>query len=244
MITLFLRAIILYILVFTVIRMMGKRQLCELQPFDLVFTLLVADLASHPISDTSIPLVYGVIPILALFLMQQFIAYLSLKSERARTILAGKPQILIARGVMQEDVMRKASYTISDLMEQLRAKDVFDIADVSYAIIETDGTLSVLLRGDKQQPTLTDCGLPPHDDALSEIVVLDGKIHEQALGQNGRSVVWLDKQLRLMGFDGYKDIFYAMLSPNGDLRAQAYQKKGGAVRLRQTIDQKAGNANG
>lgn len=244
MITLFLRAIILYCLVFTVIRMMGKRQLCELQPFDLVFTLLVADLASHPIGDTSIPLLYGIIPILALFLMQQLIAYLSLKSERARTILAGKPQILVARGVLQEDVMRKASYTISDLMEQLRAKDVFDISDVSYAIIETDGTLSVLLRGDKQQPTMQDCGLPSHEDELSEIVVLDGKIHERALGLSGRTKDWLEKQLRLMGFEGYQDIFFAMLSPNGELHAQAYQKKGGAVRMRQTIEKKAGCANG
>lgn len=239
MLTLFLRAIILYLLVFTVIRLMGKRQISELQPFDLVFTLLIADLASNPIGDTGVPLVYGVIPILALFLMQQLIAFLSLKSERARTLFAGKPQILVARGVLQEDVMRKSSYSINDLMEQLRAKNVFDIADVCYAIIETDGTLSVMLRGEKQQPTMQDCGFPPHDDELAELVVLDGVVHERALQRKGFTVDWLEKQLRLMGFHGSGEVFYAMLSPGGELRAQAYQKKGGAVRMRRAINTKA-----
>ncbi|MDR1620536.1 MAG: DUF421 domain-containing protein [Clostridiales bacterium] len=244
MLTLFLRAIILYILVFVVIRLMGKRQISELQPFDLVFTLLIADLASNPIGDTGIPLVYGIIPILALFLMQQSISYLSLKSERARTIFAGKPQILIARGVLREDVMRKSSYSINDLMEQLRAKDVFDISDVSYAIIETNGTLSVMLRGNKQRPDMSDFALQPHNDDLAEVVVCDGIIHEDALALKGHDKDWLNRQLRLMGFKSPRDIFFAMLSPNGDLYAQACARRGGLVRVLQTSKKKAGAKNG
>ncbi len=239
MLTLFIRAIFLYMLVFIVIRMMGKRQISELQPFDLVFTLLIADLASNPISDTSIPLVYGIIPILALFLLQQGIDFLSLKSERARTLFAGKPQILVMRGVLQEDVMRNANYTISDLLEQLRAKGVFDLTEVSFAIMETDGTLSVLPRGDKQPPNLADLKLAPHTDTLCEMVVQDGKIHHAALENLGFSQDWLLKQLRLMGYADEKELFFATLSPEGTLHAQAYQKRGGAVRMRQIIAGKA-----
>lgn len=240
MLILFIRAAILYLLVFAVIRMMGKRQICELQPFDLVFTLLIADLASNPISDIAVPLAYGAIPILSLFLIQQLIAYLSLKSEKARCVFAGKPQVVVARGVLQEETMRKAHYTINDLLEQLRAKDVFDIGDVSYAIIETDGTLSIMLKGHVQQPTIEDMGLKPHVDELAEVVILDSKIHEQALSAAGHDKNWLEKQLRLMGFSSSKDIFVAVLRPNGELQAQSYIKNGCAVRVANTAAKSAG----
>ena len=243
MLILFLRAIILYVLVFVVIRLMGKRQISELQPFDLVFTLLIADLASDPIANTSIPMVYGIIPILALFLLQQFAAWLSLKSERARKILAGKPQIIIAGGQLQEDVMRCARYSISDLMEQLRGKDVFDVTQVSYAIIETDGNLSVLLKGVEQQPTVQDLKLKPHDECLPEMLILDGKTHHKALAHCGRTPEWLDEQVRAMGYGSPAELFYASLSPDGTLQAQGYEKIGGRVCKRKT-DCKFGKANG
>lgn len=243
MLTLFLRAAILYILVFVVIRLMGKRQICELQPFDLVFTLLIADLASNPISDIAVPLAYGIIPILSLFLIQQFIAYLSLKSEKARCLFAGKPQVVVARGVLQEETMRKANYTINDLLEQLRAKDIFDIGDVSYAIIETDGTLSVMLKGHAQQPTIKDMSLKPHDDELTEVVILDGVIHEQSLSLVGRDKSWLEKQVRMMGHKSSNDIFIAVLRPNGELQTQSYIKKGCAVRVANTVTKSAGEKN-
>lgn len=234
MFILFLRAVILYVLVFVVVRLMGKRQISELQPFDLVFTLLIADLASDPIANTSIPLVYGIIPILALFLLQQLAAWLSLKSERARKILAGKPQIVIANGQLQEDVMRAARYSISDLMEQLRGKDVFNLTEVAYAIIETDGDLSVLLKGDKQQPTVKDLDVQPHDECLPELLVLDGKTHHKALTHCGCTPEWLDQQVQAMGFGSPAELFYASLAPDGTLQAQSYRKIGGRVCQRKT----------
>jgi len=243
MFILFLRAIILYILVFIVIRLMGKRQISELQPFDLVFTLLIADLASDPIADTSIPLVYGVIPILALFLLQQLVAWISLKSERARKILAGKPQIVIADGKLQEDVMRSACYSISDLMEQLRGKDVFDVTEVAYAIIETNGNLSVLLKSDAQQPTVKDLDAPSHDELLPEMLVLDGKTHHKALLHCGLTAEWLAEQVKAMGYAAPEELFYASLSPDGTLQAQSYEKKGGRVSQRKT-GRKFGGENG
>ncbi len=234
MLILFLRAIVLYLLVFVVIRLMGKRQISDLQPFDLVFTLLIADLASDPIANTSIPLVYGIIPILALYLMQQLAAFLSLKSEKARAMLSGKPQIIISKGVLQEEVMRSSSYTLSDLMEQLRRKDVFELGDVGYAIVETDGNLSVMLRGDKQQPTLKDLKLPPAPDILSEMLVVDGKVHESALKYCGRSKEWLEQELTEMGIASPKELFFASLSADGMLLVQKYGKYGGNTYKRRT----------
>lgn len=121
MLILFIRAIILYLLVFMVIRLTGKRQISDLQPFDLIITLLVADLASVPASDTSIPLLYGIVPILALFLIQQTMALCSLKFEGFRYAVCGRPLLMVSKGVVQEQSLKAARYTLNDLMEQLRA---------------------------------------------------------------------------------------------------------------------------
>ncbi len=226
MLVLFLRAIMLYIIVFIVMRLMGKRQVSDLQPFDLVVTLLIAELAGDPISDTSIPMLYGVLPILALFLLQQLMAWLSLKNERIRGMFSGKPLIVIAKGVVQEDVMRSAHYTLNDLLEQLRAKDVFELSEVEYAIIETDGSLSVLKKGAKQQPLMEDLKLKPHADALVHLLVLDGRIHQRALEQCGHSQDWLLRQLNALGFQDAKEVFFASFNAmTGELLAQRRQGK-------------------
>lgn len=243
MFILFLRAIILYLLIFIVIRLMGKRQISELQPFDLVFTLLIADLASDPIADTSIPLVYGIIPILALFLLQQLAAWASLKNERIRKVLAGKPQVIISQGKVLEEVMRSSYYSLSDLMEQLRGKDIFDITDVSYAIIETDGSLSVLLKGDQHTPTIEDMNLKPHPERLPEMLVLDGKTHHKALKHCGCTESWLHEQLKALDYASPAEVFFASLSPDGTLHAQGYEKLGGRIASRKT-NVRFGESNG
>ena len=181
MLILFVRVIVLYLLVFFVIRLTGKRQISELQPFDLVVTLLIADLASEPASNTGVPLIYGIVPILALFLLQQCISYLSLKSEGVRKLVCGQSVVLVSRGVVQEVALRGSRYTLSDLMEQLRSKDVFELADVEYAILETNGELSVLLKGEKQTPTYEVLHLAPPKARPPFMLVQDGEIHHEAL---------------------------------------------------------------
>ncbi|MBQ6692991.1 MAG: DUF421 domain-containing protein, partial [Clostridia bacterium] len=153
MLVLFLRVVLLYLLVFVALRLTGKRQLSDLQPFDLVITLLIAELALEPATNTGVPLFYGIVPILTLFLLQNLVAYLSLKSEGVRKIACGQSIVLISKGVVEEAALRSARYTLSDLMEQLRSKDVFSVDEVAYAILETNGELSVLLKGAKQKPT-------------------------------------------------------------------------------------------
>lgn len=240
MVVLFFRALILYLLVFTVIRLTGKRQLSELQPFDLVITLLIADLASEPVSDTSIPLMYGIVPIIALFLMQKVLAFLSLKSSKFRSVMCGSPLILIEKGVVKESLMRAASYTVYDMMEQLRKKDVFNISDVEYAILETDGDMTVLLKGQYMTPTYKDMNITPPESKPTSAFVIDGKPVEGSLTKAGYNEEWLKKQLKKAGCNDKRDILFALLNADGMMHIQMKQKKGGEVKF---IDVKSAEVN-
>jgi uncharacterized membrane protein YcaP (DUF421 family) len=234
MLILFLRACLLYLLVFVVLRLTGKRQVSDLQPFDLLITLMIADLASCAIADTNIPLAYSAVPILALYLMQTFITYVCLKNARLRNLVCGRPVILVADGVLQEGSMRRANYTIIDLMDQLRAKDVFDIGNVAYAILETNGSMSVLQRGECQTPTLKDLDLPPEDAHLSHMLVLDGRLCVETVRACGLSEAWVQAKLSGMGAGPVRNVFYLSLSPDGTLRAQTRERAGKRVLTLQT----------
>ena len=228
MINLFIRSIILYLLVFVVIRMTGKRQLRDLQPFDLIVTLLLAELASEPAADASIPLLYGILPILALFLVQMGVSFLSLKSQGFRHILCGTPLLLIARGVVNEQALRDARYSLNDLMEQLRNDGVFDITEVAYAVLETNGELSILRKGISQTPSYGAMSLPPPDDRPPFMLIQDGKVRQDTLGEAGHDLPWLQAQLARIGAARPDQVFYAFLM--GDtLHLQCKAKYGAGV---------------
>lgn len=148
--TLFIRTLMIYSLMFAVLRLMGKRQISEMQPFDFAVTLLIANLASIPMSEPAVPLFYGMVPIIGLFIVQRLMSYASLKSVRVRRLVCGNPLIIIEKGVVNESVMRSANYSLSDLTEQLRLKDAFSVSQVEYAILETNGSLSVLKKCPQQ----------------------------------------------------------------------------------------------
>ena len=229
MLVLFLRACLLYLLVYAVLRLTGKRQVSDLQPFALLITLMIADLASCAIADTNIPLVYSAVPILALFLMQTFITYVCLKHARLRNLICGRPVVLVDGGVLQEGAMRRANYTVIDLMDQLRAKDVFDIGDVAYAILETNGSMSVLPRGGCQTPTCAALGLPPQQERLSHMLVLDGRLCPETIRSRGLTEDWVRGCLTRMGAGAVENVFYLSLSPDGLLRAQTRARTGARV---------------
>ena len=219
MLILFIRAIILYLLVFMVIRLTGKRQISDLQPFDLIITLLVADLASVPASDTSIPLLYGIVPILALFLIQQTMALCSLKFEGFRYAVCGRPLLMVSKA---------ARYTLNDLMEQLRAGGNFELSTVEYAILETNGQLSVLLKGPSQPVTYEALSLESPKAQPPFLLVQDGKIHKEALRQSGYDEKWLNSRLKSAGIKGPERLLFAFLSGN-TLHVQSKGKDGGRV---------------
>lgn len=229
--TLFIRTIVVYLLVFTVIRLMGKRQISDMQPFDLVITLLIADLAAVPISDAAIPLLYGVIPILALFILHRIVAYFALKSERIRSLVCGKPLVVIAKGQVMEDVMRAASYTLNDLIEQLRIKDVFSISQVEYAILETNGSLSVLMKSQFQQPTAGQLNVELVKAAPAYLLVMDGKMHDNALIEAGIDKRRLQKLLKDIGYRSEKDCLFVSMDSDGLLHIQGKQKANGSCKI-------------
>ena len=219
MLILFLRAVLLYAFILFILRMTGKRQIADLQPFDLIITLAIADLASTAIADTNIPLLYSIVPILALYLVQQTVARLSLRFRRFRTFVCGSPLLLVREGVLQEGVLQLANYTVSDLCDHLRSEDVFDLKSVQYAILETNGTLSVLQKkkGDQPQPK------------LSHMLILDGAWCRTALRHLSIQPKALRALLRRYGVREIEDVFYLQYLGDGSLRLQLRERRGAKV---------------
>lgn len=140
MLVTFTRSIFLYAIILAVMRLMGKREIGQLQPFELVIAIMIADLASIPMTDTGIPIQNGIIPILGLLFMHLIISLVNMKSLRIREVICGKPRILIYRGRIKEDALRKERITINELEERLRSANVVSLGDVEYAILETSRT--------------------------------------------------------------------------------------------------------
>ena len=166
MMTAFLRTIILYVLIMIGLRIMGKRQIGELEPSELVLTMMLSDLAAVPMQDFGIPLLSGVIPILTLMAISMLLSQLSLQNLRFRALVCGTPTILIKNGQLQQEAMRKNRYTLDELLEELREQGISTIQDVKYAVLENSGQLSVLLWNKKQPPTAEQLGLDLDDDVF------------------------------------------------------------------------------
>lgn len=220
MLILFLRAVLLYVFILFILRMTGKRQIADLQPFDLIITMAIADLASTAIADTDIPLLYSVVPILALYLVQQAVAFLSLRSRRFRTFVCGSPLLLVREGVLQEGIMRQANYTVSDLSDHLRAQQVFDLKSVQYAILETNGSLSVLEKQKADQP----------QPRLSYMLILDGELCRTALKHLRIRPKALKELLRRFGVTDLGDVFYLQYLGDGSLRLQLKARRGAKIK--------------
>ena len=196
MLTIFTRSIILYIIVLFVMRLMGKREIGQLQPFELAIAIMIADLATIPMSDVGIPIIDGIIPILGLLVMHLIISYINLKSMKVRGFICGKPSILIFRGKIDEQMMKKERFTINELQERLRSNNITDISDVEYAILETDGQISVIEKPNKRAATPEDFGIMPDYEGLSYDLVVDGKVMNDNLKKLGKDYEWLKKQVK------------------------------------------------
>jgi len=192
---------------------MGKKQVGQLQPSELVVALIIADLAAVPMSEVGIPLINGIIPIITLFIMEELLSYISMKSERARGLISGKPSILIERGTIIEDELRRIRYNINDLLEQLRLKNFSNVEDVSYAILETSGQLSVIPKEEIKPVTLKDMNLKAKTQHLPVTVIIDGRIISDNLYKIGLSNNWLADQLRKNSIKSSEDVFFAYLNP-------------------------------
>lgn len=191
----FFRSILIYIFVLIVMRLMGKREIGQLQPFALAIAIMIADLASIPMTDSGIPITNGIISILGLLLMHLVISFLNVKSIKAREIICGKPTILIYRGKIDEKALKKERFTINELEERLRGNNIYNLGDVEYAILETSGQVTVIQKPEKRNTIPEDFNIIPDYEGIPYDLVVDGKIMEKNLQAIGKNYQWLKKQV-------------------------------------------------
>lgn len=220
----FVRVIILYILVLIVMRLMGKRELGQMQPFELVITMMIADLVSIPMSDTGIPIFNGIIPILGLLLMQSIISLLNIKSIWVRKIICGKPTILIYRGKIDEKILKKEKLTINELQERLRQNNIFTLGDVEYAILETSGQLTVIPKPEKRNTVPEDFNITPEYEGIPYDLIIDGVILHKNLKAIGKDYKWLEKQIKKFNTK-ISDVLIATYDGKGQIFCQKKEEK-------------------
>lgn len=210
-----IRTLIIFGAIIVSFRVMGKRQLGQLEPAELAVSILIADLASHPLQDVGTPLLYGLIPVLTLLCSQIIISGVLLKSIKLRAVLSGSPSVIIENGKLIQKQMSKNRITIDEVYEELRKKEILDIASVQFGIIETDGSLSVILYPEKSSVTPEQLNIQAHTVEYPEIVINDGRICDKAIKKLGRDRRWLDKELKKHKVTDPKQVFLMSADRSG-----------------------------
>lgn len=209
-----IRACILYAVITFSLRLMGKRQLGELQPSELVVTILISNIASIPVEDSSVPMIMGIIPIFTLVCLDVIMSSIMMKSPRFRKFIIGSPRIIISEGVIQQKEMKRLRYTVDDLVEAMREQQIFDLGEVYYAIVETTGKINFLQKRDYQPAQRADvsCGGTSYDPP--SVVIRDGVEDKEQLDLLGLGQGWLNQQLRENEVS-IKDVFLMTADKNG-----------------------------
>lgn len=176
-----IRSLMLYLLVIFAVRLMGKRQLGELQPSELVITILVSNIATLPIEDVNIPVIVGVTPILSLVCFEVIVSWADLRFPKLRRLISGSPKIIIRNGCIEREVMRELRFSVDDLLMALRSKDIFDLDEVQFAIVETTGSVSVMKKQTEESPTRRDTGITADIADPPVLIISDGLFVEKAM---------------------------------------------------------------
>lgn len=176
-----IRTVILYAFVVFSVRIMGKRQISDMQPSELVITLIISEIAAIPMQNTSQPLISGVIPVLVLVALEIIASVIMMKSGKFRKLICGSPIVVIRDGEILQNEMRRLRLTTEDLCVQLRQQNIFSIEDVQYCIVETNGKVSVLEKPQSRQPSAKDFGIEISDNKIETVVVIDGQILDNSL---------------------------------------------------------------
>lgn len=216
MFNLIIRTTILYIYLVGIMRLMGKRQLGQLQPVDLVIALMISELATLPMEDNRIPLIYAIVPITTLVVLQIATSVIELKSETLRTLLNGEPSILVKDGKVDMKELKHLRYNLDDLLEELRLKGYFNLSEIHYAMMETNGDISIIPKNSASPPNREDLNLKVDDEPLPIPVILDGKINTRNLKVMNKDNTWLEKKLKENNIKNPKDIFIAILYSNSE----------------------------
>lgn len=226
MLVILIRTFLLYFLVVIAMRMMGKRQVGELQPSELVIAIMISDVASIPMQNTGVPLLSGVVPILTLLIAELIVSFISLKNRKIRRLLSGKPSLLIYKGKINEREMARQRFNLEDLLEELRISNYADVSQIDYAILETNGQISVIPKTEARPVTIGDLNLQAPDAVLPHTIISDGQVDHEELKRAGKDEVWLKEQLRTNKVGRVKDVFLGTVDANGKLFIQVKEGRG------------------
>ncbi len=221
-----IRTLVIYFALVIFIRLMGKRQLGELELPELVIAVLIADLGAHPLQDIGIPLLNGLLPIIVLFCCEVLISGAAMKSVRLRGVMFGKPCFLIEKGRINQKEMRKNRFTLDELTEELRSKSITDLSVIEYAVLETDGSLSTVLFPAHRPATVSDLSLSADDKGYPVILINDGHVLQRNLKIAGRDAGWLSRELARRGVRDAAQVYLLSLDGAGNVYFAA--KEGGA----------------
>ena len=229
MFTLFVRGAVLYLVMILVMRGLGKRQLGEFQPFELAMTILLADVISAPMESVSVPLLNGLLPVAAMFVVHSAISVLALKFDGVRAFLSGRPQVVINRGVIDREALDKLCLSLSDLLEGLRTAGFLDPTQVGTAIVEANGGISAFANAQTRTPGTAELGVETGYEGMPLMLILDGHVQRENLRLSGRDEAWLKGLLKDRGLDAAQ-VYLGMLDTGGRLTLQL--KQGGTRSFR------------
>ena len=223
----FIRTALLYALVIFTMRLMGKRQIGELQPYELVITIMISDLAALPMQDTRFPLLLGVIPIVTLLLLKILLSLIQLKSQKARKIIDGEPTILVCNKQINYSELKKQQINIDELMEELRLLGYFDLSNIQYSILENNGRISVLPSNESSSSSSgsssnTQNSSSKKEPLLPKILVSDGKINTNTLTSINKDEKWISNVLKNHNINSIEDVVIAMYDTTGNFKYQLY----------------------
>lgn len=219
MFTMFFRAAFLYAALVAVMRLLGKRQLGELQPYEFTLTILLAELIADPVSNVSMPLVYGLLPVAALIVVQGVLSIACLKSDKIRAVVSGKPTLVINRGVIDQKALDRLCLSLSDLLEGLRSAGFLDPSEVGTAVVEANGAISAFEDACSRPPKAGEMGLETGYDGMPMILIMDGRIQPHNLRSTGRDENWLRGLLDGRGL-AVKAVYLASLDTRGNMLLQ------------------------
>lgn len=220
-----LRSVIIYFCCIIVIRLMGKRQIGEMQPFEFVITLIIADLACIPMAELSVPLAHGLVPILTLLIVHFLICFLARKSMIARYLLSGKPAIVISpRGINYEE-LKALNMTLDDLFELMRGCDCYFVEEISYAILETNGKLCILKKAENEPATREDLKVKVSQNSIPMNIIMDGKIMDKNIKKTGIEKDFIDEFIKKAKINKINDVLLMTINKDGQVFIQGKQSK-------------------
>lgn len=211
------RSFITYLILLIVLRLMGKRQIGELQPSELVTTLLLSEVASQPVTDDNIPLVYGIVPVVAILSFEVILSFFITKNKSFKKIMTGDPSVLIDKGKINFDELKKNRISLEEIAAELRLKDIPDISNVQYAIMEKNGRISAILKAEHQPVTSRDMNIECEEKGISHALIVDGRIDSDNLSSSHKDMDFINRELLKRNITSYKNVLLFTCNDAGDV---------------------------